>query len=154
MLHILYHKFFTSYYSLHIWYLPVWLPKIFNSYFYSLLLYLFHLGNYFISVRVTVDPEPIPGTLGVKWEKSHRMGRRSVTGSRAQTHTRSYLQAIYCSQSTYLHVLDSGRKTGEPRGNPHKHRENMQISTQTVTWAQAPWSCEAAMLPAATQCHL
>lgn len=76
---------------------------------------------------VTVVPEPIPGTLGAKWENT--MNGTPVYCWAPCTHT----QAIYLSPSTSWHVL---RKL-ENLKETHTDRENMhKNSTQTVTNAQ------------------
>lgn len=78
----------------------------------------FIFSNYFIPVGDTVDP--IPEALGARWENSHRTGCQSITGCHAHTHKHTHLslQAILHSQSTYLHVLDSGRKTWRTQRQP------------------------------------
>lgn len=43
---------------------------------------------------------------------------------------------IQSRQSSYQHVIGRTEETGEPRGNPHQHGENMQNSIEKVTRAQ------------------
>lgn len=69
--------------------------------------------NRFISVRIMVDPKPIPGTLGTRlgWD-------------------------IIPSYSMHSHIFWPRGNTGQPRGNPHGRKENIRKYTQTATQTQ------------------
>lgn len=64
-----------------------------------------------------IDPEPIPGTLCVRWE--YTLDGTLISNMHTHVHARSDLGETYHSQSSNLHFLVGDRRTLEnPERNP------------------------------------
>lgn len=62
-----------------------------------------------------MDPEPVRGTLGMRWEYTPD---GTPVHCRHDTHTHSHLWAVEHQQSTNWHVFGRWEESRKPRENP------------------------------------
>lgn len=96
-----------------------------HSFFHS-----FIFSKQFILGRIMVDPEPFPGTLGV---------RREYTMDGQQKSIRDHVHIQNWGNFTHLHVLGGGRKLRWKRNLEETQRDQNSISVS--------WACEVTPPP-------
>lgn len=89
---------------------------------YFKIIYSFNFSNRFILVRVTVDLQPIPGTLDVRGDKLDGMPNHSRAPCIHTFTRRVNLRVASAPLGGFWEV----EETGETEGIPHRQGENLQ----------------------------
>lgn len=89
-----------------------------------------------------------PGTLGVRLEYPLVHDKAPCPHMLTLTSRGNVVLSVHLP--AYFWEMRGNRR---PRGNPGVHGENMQYFAKTVTEAQGPWGCEAAILTGTPLCY-